>query len=99
MSRATDAIREKNYTNKMVSSLGWCFGGGQSLQLSLSDTELNSTVIYYGTLTTNQSKLEDIDQPVLGIFGSEDNVVGLENVKRVQLHSRETGNTERDSCL
>ncbi|EGQ43039.1 MAG: dienelactone hydrolase family [Candidatus Nanosalina sp. J07AB43] len=81
MSRATDAIREKNYTNKMVSSLGWCFGGGQSLQLSLSDTELNSTVIYYGTLTTNQSKLENIDQPVLGIFGSEDNVVGLENVK------------------
>ncbi|MBI2597777.1 MAG: dienelactone hydrolase family protein [Candidatus Diapherotrites archaeon] len=33
-----------------IASLGWCFGGGQSLQLSLSGEQLDATVIYYGNL-------------------------------------------------
>jgi len=81
LSRATDALRSSPYTTRQVASLGWCFGGGWSLQLSLSDADLNSTVIYYGTLTTNETELRDIDAPVLGIFGSEDQVVGPENVE------------------
>ena len=81
MSRATAGVRELSYTTEEVASLGWCFGGGQSLQLSLSEAELNATVIYYGTLTTNESVLRDIDAPVLGIFGAEDEVVGIENVR------------------
>lgn len=81
MSRATAGIRELPYTTQQVASLGWCFGGGQSLQLSLSEADLNATVIYYGTLTTNRSTLQRIDGPVLGIFGSEDQVVGIENVR------------------
>jgi len=32
-------------------------------------------------LTTNQTKLESIDEPVLGIFGTEDQVVGQENIR------------------
>jgi carboxymethylenebutenolidase len=81
LSRATGALRESRYTTGEVASLGWCFGGGWSLRLSLSETELNSTVIYYGTLTTNATELRSIDEPVLGIFGSEDQVVGPENVE------------------
>ena len=81
LSRATEALRESQYTTGEVASLGWCFGGGWSLQLSLSDTELDGTVIYYGTLTTNATELREIDEPVLGIFGSEDQVVGRENVR------------------
>jgi len=81
LSRATEALRESRYTTGEVASLGWCFGGGWSLQLSLSETELNSTVIYYGTLTTDEEELRAIDEPVLGIFGSEDQVVGRENIR------------------
>jgi carboxymethylenebutenolidase len=81
LSRATDALRSSRHTTQQVASLGWCFGGGWSLQLSLSDADLNGTVIYYGTLTTEEDELRDIDAPVLGIFGSEDQVVGPENVE------------------
>ena len=81
LSRATEALRESRYTTGEVASLGWCFGGGWSLQLSLSETDLDGTVIYYGTLTTNATELRAIDEPVLGIFGSEDQVVGPENVE------------------
>lgn len=81
MRRAVSGLRAKPYTRDQVASLGWCFGGGQSLQLSLSEADLNATVIYYGTLTTNESTLRRIDEPVLGIFGAEDEVVGIENVR------------------
>lgn len=81
LSDATGTLRSAPYTTGEVASLGWCFGGGWSLQLSLSDSELNGTVIYYGTLTTNETELRGIDEPVLGIFGSEDEVVGIENVR------------------
>lgn len=52
-SPADDGLRALPYTTNRVASLGWCFGGGQSLQLSLSDAELNATVIYYGSLVTD----------------------------------------------
>lgn len=80
MDRAVTALRAESYTTDRVASLGWCFGGGQSLQLSLSDTELNATVIYYGSLSTDESELRDIDGPVLGVFGSADQVVPVEDV-------------------
>jgi carboxymethylenebutenolidase len=81
MQRATEGLRQSPYSTGQVASLGWCFGGGQSLQLSLSEADLNATVIYYGTLTTDAETLQRIDAPVLGIFGSEDRVVGIESVR------------------
>ncbi|WP_254280282.1 dienelactone hydrolase family protein [Haloarcula marina] len=81
MSDATAGLRERSDTTQQVASLGWCFGGGQSLQLSLSEADLNATVIYYGTLTTNASTLERIDAPVLGVFGAEDRVVPISDVR------------------
>lgn len=81
MSSAVEDLRECPDVTGRVASLGWCFGGGQSLQLSLSDADLDATVIYYGSLATDQATLERIDGPVLGIFGSEDQVVPLEDVR------------------
>lgn len=80
MRQATSSLRDSSYTNQQVASLGWCFGGGQSFQLSISDVELNATVIYYGTLTTNRSIVDRLDGPVLGIFGEEDQVVNVEKL-------------------
>ncbi|MFB6183820.1 MAG: dienelactone hydrolase family protein [Haloarculaceae archaeon] len=81
MARATAGLRALPYTTDRVASLGWCFGGGQSLQLSLSDADLNATVVYYGTLTTDEETLRNVDGPVLGIFGADDPVVDVETVR------------------
>ena len=91
MSRAVSGLRALEYTTDEVASLGWCFGGGQSLQLSLSEAELNATVIYYGTLATDAETLRHVDAPVLGIFGAEDEVVGLENVRAFEATLDELG--------
>ncbi|WP_455278512.1 dienelactone hydrolase family protein [[Eubacterium] cellulosolvens] len=66
---------------RKIASLGWCFGGGQSLQLALSDERLDATIIYYGSLITEESKLSSIKWPIQGIFGEEDTVIPVETVK------------------
>ena len=63
-----------------LGSIGWCFGGQQSLQLSLNE-KLDATVIYYGHLIDDKEQLNFIDWPVLGIFGSEDGSITVESVK------------------
>src|SRR5919202_7009461 len=58
-----------------IASIGWCFGGGQSLQLALHSQQhpLVATILYYGTpLVTDKQELSKIKWPVLGIFGDHD---------------------------
>jgi carboxymethylenebutenolidase len=72
-----------NVDSSKIASLGWCFGGGQSLQLALNslDHPLAATVIYYGTpLVTDKEPLSKIKWPVLGIFGDKDQAIPLEQV-------------------
>jgi carboxymethylenebutenolidase len=59
-------------SGQKVGSIGWCFGGGQSLQLALSGEPMDATVIYYGTVTDDKEQLSQIGWPVLGIFAGED---------------------------
>lgn len=75
-------LRQKNA--QRVASLGWCFGGGQSLTLSTSGENLNATVIYYGTLTSDPTKLARITWPVLGIFGDKDTSIPLSTVREFE---------------
>jgi carboxymethylenebutenolidase len=72
-----------NVNASQISSLGWCFGGQQSLQLALNtepNYPLSSTVIYYGRLVSDPQELSKIKWPVLGIFGDQDDSIPVENV-------------------
>lgn len=77
--RAATAYLRAQHATK-IASLGWCFGGGQSLQLALSGEKLDATVIYYGQLTDDAQKLKAITWPILGIFGDKDTSVKPESV-------------------
>jgi carboxymethylenebutenolidase len=55
-----------------VSVLGWCFGGGQALRAALTGQPYAATVVYYGSLVTDEANLSGLQSPVLGIFGAED---------------------------
>lgn len=69
-----------NVKQDKIASMGWCFGGQQSLQLALSGEDLAGTVIYYGNLETDKEKLSVINWPVLGIFGEEDTGIPVDSV-------------------
>lgn len=64
-----------------IASLGWCFGGRQSVELAISGTELDATVVYYGGgMATSTERLAPITWPVLGVFGDQDQVIPLSMV-------------------
>lgn len=79
MRAAVRFLREQG-ANK-IASLGWCFGGNQSLELATSGEKLDATVVYYGTgMKTSTQYLQPIQWPVLGIFGDADPIVPLSAV-------------------
>jgi carboxymethylenebutenolidase len=76
-----------NVNASRIASLGWCFGGGQSLQLALHSEQhpLAATILYYGTpLITDKQELSKIKWPVLGIFGDKDQAIPVEKVKEFE---------------
>jgi carboxymethylenebutenolidase len=83
MKAAVDYLRRQG--SSKVGVLGWCFGGGQALQLSLSGEPLDATVIYYGTpLVTDRNEIANISWPVLGIFGDKDTAIPVATVKEFE---------------
>ena len=52
--------------------MGWCFGGGWSLQTALAEPELDGAIIYYGHLENDPAKLAAIKAKLLGVFGNKD---------------------------
>lgn len=65
-----------------IASLGWCFGGRQSVNVSISGEKLDATVVYYGGgMATTTDALKPIAWPVLGIFGDKDQAIPVETVK------------------
>jgi carboxymethylenebutenolidase len=65
-----------------IGSLGWCFGGGWSLNTALLfPDELDASVIYYGQVTDNEERLASLNVPILGLFGAEDRGITVASVE------------------
>lgn len=64
-----------------VGSIGWCFGGGWSLNMAmLFPDRIDASVIYYGQVTDDEDKLRAIDAPLLGLFAADDRGIKVETV-------------------
>ncbi|WP_169567693.1 dienelactone hydrolase family protein [Sneathiella limimaris] len=54
-----------------VATVGWCFGGGWSLNASIA-SPADGTIIYYGNVTREAAALKSLKGPVLGHFATKD---------------------------
>jgi len=84
--------------NSKIVSLGWCFGGGQSLQLALNSKEhpLAATILYYGTpLVNDKASLSKIKWPLLGIFGNKDQSIPLDEINQFRTSLNQSGVTNQ----
>lgn len=68
-----------------VASVGWCFGGGWSLQTALlAGKQAVGCVMYYGMPEKDVAKLKTLNTDVLGIFASQDKWINPEVVTQFQ---------------
>jgi carboxymethylenebutenolidase len=89
---AADYLRsQKNVDPVRVGSIGWCMGGGYSLDLALEDTRLAATVINYGHPATSPESLKKIHAPILGIFGGQDRGIPVSDVRNFEQQMKQLG--------
>lgn len=81
---STVTYLQNNHSVEKIGSIGWCFGGGQSLNLALNNENMDASVIYYGRLVTDTNELSKIDWPVLGIFAELDKGIPTSQVKEFE---------------
>ncbi|MGH9444162.1 MAG: dienelactone hydrolase family protein [Terriglobia bacterium] len=83
------ASRPDVESNK-IGSIGWCMGGGWSLQLAAREPKLAACVVNYGELL-NASEIRKIHAPVLGNFGAKDGGIPPRAVDAFEAAMRRAG--------
>ena len=76
---------QPNVKKDRIGSIGWCMGGGYSLDTALLEPTLAAAVINYGHLATDPAELKKISAPIIGIFGGQDRGIAVEDVKKFGL--------------
>jgi carboxymethylenebutenolidase len=82
---------QPNVKKDRIGSIGWCWGGGYSLDVALQEPTLKADVINYGHLVTDPSSVEGIQASILGIFGGQDRGIPVEDVKKFEAMLKEKG--------
>jgi carboxymethylenebutenolidase len=73
-----DLVRARHYLAAQsfvlpdkIASIGFCFGGGMSINLAC-ETPLAACVVFYGNNPDPIERVQNIAGPVLGVYGAED---------------------------
>lgn len=75
-----------------IGTVGWCFGGGQSLLASLlAGDQAAACVIYYGMPVDDVSKLKTLKADVLGIFATQDQWINPQVVRKFEQSMKSVG--------
>jgi carboxymethylenebutenolidase len=75
-----------------IGTIGWCFGGGWSLQASImAGKQAVACVMYYGFPETDTTKLKKLEPGVLGIFALKDNWITPQVVSTFEKNMKALG--------
>jgi len=75
---------QANVKKDRIGAIGWCMGGGYSLDVALIEPDLAADVINYGHLVTDPDEFKKIQAPILGLFGGQDRGITPDDVKKFQ---------------
>lgn len=73
--------------NDGIGCVGFCWGGGMSIDTAIANPDIDAAVIFYGRNPEDLDKVQNLTCPVLGIYGGEDkritdNVPNLEEAMK-----------------
>ena len=82
---------QPNVKPDRIGSIGWCMGGGDSLDVALQEPTLAAAVINYGHLATDPEALKKIHAPILGLFGAQDHGITPDDVHKFEQSLKQFG--------
>jgi carboxymethylenebutenolidase len=82
---------QPNVKKDRIGSIGWCMGGGYSLDVALQEPTLAATVINYGHLATDAGAMKNINAPILGLFGGQDQGITPDDVHKFEASMKQLG--------
>lgn len=72
-----------------IATVGWCFGGGWSMQASLlAGNQNKACVVYYGTPEEDLNRLKSLNAPVLFIWPEQDQWINKEMISRFETNMK-----------
>ncbi len=75
-----------------IYTIGWCFGGGWSLQASLlAGSQAAGCIMYYGMPEKDVARLKNLHADVLGIFANKDQWINPKVVDQFAVDMKEAG--------
>jgi carboxymethylenebutenolidase len=75
-----------------VATVGWCFGGAQSLQATLTaGPQSVACVMYYGMPESDVERLKTLNCDVLGIFAAKEKYINQDIVKKFEANMKTAG--------
>lgn len=78
--------------NAKIGTIGWCFGGGQSMQASLTaGKQAAGCVIYYGMPEPDVAKLKNLNADVLNIWPTQDQWINKEVTDKFEANMKTAG--------
>jgi carboxymethylenebutenolidase len=83
-------LRGHGQVGERIATIGWCFGGGWSLNASIA-APVEATVVYYGRVNRAAEDLKTLKGPVLGHFATRDKWINQEMVGGFEKAMREAG--------
>jgi carboxymethylenebutenolidase len=83
LTAAVAYMKKQNYVNGKCGVVGYCWGGGQSLNFATKCKDLNAAVVYYGRNPNPLESVANIPCAVMGNYGEDDpNIMpGVEPLK------------------
>ena len=82
---------QANVRKDRIGAIGWCMGGGYSLDVALQEPALAADVINYGHLATDPEALKKINAPILGSFGGQDHGITPDDVHKFEATLKQLG--------
>jgi len=82
---------QPNVKKDRIGAIGWCMGGGYSLDVALQQPTLAADVINYGHLATDSDALRKINAPILGLFGAQDHGISPDDVHKFEQTLQQLG--------
>ncbi len=82
---------QSNVKKDRIGAIGWCMGGGYSLDVALLEPDLAADVINYGHLVTDPNEIKKINAPILGLFGGQDRGITPDDVNKFKAEMEKQG--------